>query len=1356
MLLLMPHFASAGLPQLQTFEADIQSLTLQLIHFLRDSGLAYQALMETLLQAVQPYLTPCDSYAFRQLPEKAPHLLQFFVIVAEEFDRRRHMLMISHNGGDDDLMDLDDEFSTQQSQTKAEGQLSIIPRQCSALETSPVAFSLVSTERLMLLATINDSPNSSGFVPSTFVDRLLSLDAEEFLACRQLLQEIMASDLVVDAADAIRLINHIGEILSSSEFSRCEIAQSLCLDVLVGFGELWSTDSNFAEPASDLYQWFIDVALDGDIASPEVKKGIARLLLKVLLLRIEPMNGPGSSLPSSRSSLINVLQKGNASVKFYIGNQLPEIFELFILKDHDAVFVDVLENLPSDPDWIEGISFRLFVLARLASKWSTLLRRCIYHIFEIPGKIPDSVGHATRCLVNISSALKVDSPRELFALFAPQLLYTWLESDNIEDIPYSIFGFSSLKDLLLDAQQEAAGLMIMRGQDVATEYLAEVLGVSKVELLQNCFAKVMAYTIAYDISTPPPDKTQRHVTGEARVKKCLNQESFFECVNLYFVDIIALFFNTIDQGDVEKYLMRKEELVYAGQIMKEIKLMNSSDVALPQNQQPTFRAKYLIHWIHHLCTRTPYEMQDLYTPALVTSVARKLLNTIHPALGSLHACSVLRKLRILISLSGNTAINGYPLEMLLQSVCAFITDPECADDAIGIVKYLLVRGSDHLSQSPSFVAGIALSILGSLRVFLQSQEATQDTQYRATMSRAQNFHAWMKNYVSEYRSPKLQSKSKANFRALVQSAYNIGLVGNANIGSPESDLLFRLLQDEQADESLLSRPAREFALEMLCSDFDCPTSFRTDIFGSDELAIANAAVVWKSCRVASASKQYLSWAGRVLGRAFSASGHIHQELLQESSLSQIKELPISPDSQDSSRARVLSLLQSLTLSHDQRTIGLAESALRVIVTTSDDLLAQTCRHQLSAHLLAASTWAPYQPPPSETKIDRVFIESLSDPFTVDAIQRPNWLRDLAVIIAQFVPDEPVLLALVPILREVTGFAERTFPFILHLVLSTQSQSQQFAKKQLSTAFAAWFGAAQAINQNSLKMLINSILYLRTQPLPKEKSSADRSHWLDIDYTKAAIAATHCGMFRTALLFTEEFYSEPMLSKSSRRSSAMRHDTPELPTELLLTIFQNIDDPDLYYGVPQSASLSTILARLEYEKDGPKSLAFRGAQYDSHVRRHDPESAQDVQSIVKALDALSLSGLSHSLLQSQQIVGMSSTSLESMFLTARKLEQWDIPVPSTSNNNAVTIYKAFQAIHNAPDHATILREINQGFDSTMASLIREDLSAGALHGALQTLTALVEMDEILSTRGSQEFEELTSRFESRANWMKTGK
>jgi ataxia telangiectasia mutated family protein len=1361
MLLIIPHYADTASPQLHSFQADLQTFITELIRFINDSetrdSKGSQTLIETLLRSLQPYLPLCDSNAMAHLFRSTPHMQQFFMQIADVLDQRRSNLAASSTGDGDDLMDLDD-FGTQQSHGRGEGQKFVMPRHDLALDTSTGSFYMVATCRLMLLGAMSDTPDVSGFVPSTFIDQLRSMTDEELLSSRGLLRELLESDLTIHGEDATRLIKHLGEkILGSDEYGLCEIALGICLDVLIGLGPLWigAHDSALADAASQLYTWFITKALPKGVPSPEALKGIAKLLL--LLMRIDDKEGL-ASLPSHRTSLFQILSKGNISVQFYIGDRLPEIFELYTLKAHDEVFVDLLKNLPSDPDGMEGMAFRLYVLAKLASRWPTLLRRCIYHIFETPGRISECVEYAARCISNVSSELKVDDPRELFQLFAPQLLYTWFEAEPIEEIPYQIFGFESLKNLVVDAKEEAAALMMMRGQEKGLNTLSEILGLSKIELLQSSFTKVVAYSISHDIHQGKLSTPSKHTSSEVRVRNSLGEDLFFDCIDVHFADIIALLFNTLDHGDAEKHFKKHPGFAYAAQIIGEIKTMSASDVALPPNQQPTFRVKNLSATIRLLCSRTKFDSANLFTPALVTFIARKLLGTIHPALGSLHACSVLRKLRILISLSGDAAIKGYPLEMLLHSIRPFITDPECADDTIGIVQYLIARGSTHLLESPPFVAGIALSMFGSLRVFLRSSPAstTQESQYKETMSKAQKFHAWLGTYINNYSSPALDPQLKSSFRGLVQSAFHIGSVGNANIGTAESDLLFRLLEDEKARGNLLSHSSRELAFKMLCSEFQTPASFRDDILGRDDLAIDNAAVVWKSCRGESVSKQYLSWAARVVGRAFAASGHIHEELLQESTISQIQEFGASLDADGSSEACVLGQLQTLTLGHDRWTAGLAEAALRLIITHADEDLLQICQRVLPQTLNSASSWHPYRTPPSDTSDHRDQIETEDDVFAIDAILKPLWVRDLAILLARSVPDDPLLPALVPILREVARFADRVFPFILHLVLLTPSVGQQSIKKKLSGAFTTWFDETKPMAKENLKMVINSLLYLRTQPLQNERSAADRSKWLDIEYLKAARAAKNCGMFKTALLFTEEYCSESGQSKSSRRSSAISHEMPEIPTEILLTIFQNIDDPDLYYGVQQNASLSTIQSRLDYEKDGPKSLAFRGAQYDSHLRRRADKSSQDVQTLVNALDVLSLSGLSHSLLQAQATVGMSPASLESMFRTARKLEKWDIPVPSTSHSNSVAIYKAFQTVNTAPDYPTILRAIDESLDITMASLVREDLSATALHGSLQTLASLVEMDEVFSSKGSEQFEDIVDRFRGRKNWMKIGR
>ncbi|CZT03138.1 related to phosphotidylinositol kinase [Rhynchosporium agropyri] len=1358
-LLLMPYFVGMTLPQLNELESDRKGLTKEVTSFLTESDAkgsrSLKSHTETMLQSIQPYLPPLDSIAIAQSSRKAQHLLGFFSILADNMSQRHTATANSSLPRDVDFMDIDDDdFDDSKPHGKAGSHRSDMPRQDLALEMWAGSFNLMVTGHLMLVAAMHATPEVEGVVSVSFVDQLVLLNDQQFMSSRWLLRQVLDSDLVLDEDCAYRILERVGELLQSDEYDRCEVALGTCLDALTGLGPLWSMcdDSSVAEAAPQLYRWFIKV-FQKNVISPEVQKSIAELLL--FLMRANPEYGIAWKKPtaSPRSTLFSILQEGTINVKFCIGNQVPQIFDLFILKDHDNVFEDVFTKLPMDPNWLEGISFRLYVLAKLASRWSTLLRRCIYYIFEAPGKMPNCIKHATTCLKEVASCLQVEGPREVFALFAPQLLYTWLGNQKIEDIPFAIFGFPSLKDLVDDAQEEAAALMIMRGQDEHAQKLAKILHIEYGDLIQNCFTKIVAYSVPYDLATPL-NQGEIRTSGEKRIKRHIGEEVFRDCLHLHFADIIAILFNIMSsEQSVDKYFLKEQALANAGKIMRQIKDMGISTAELPAPQQPHFKARYLHAEIEHLCKRTGYDVRSLYTPALVVSVARKLLNGMHPALGSLYACSVLRKLRVLISLAGNTAIQGYPLEMLLHSMRQFVTDPECADDAIGITKYLMSAGAADLLQKPTFVAGLALSLSGSLRSTFDSQKAstTQESQHQSTKSKAQSFYAWIGEYLQEYESPALKSQLQPSFKKLVRSAFKSEGIGNADKDSAESEYLIQLLKDEQRGGVLLERPSRSLALSLLSSNFRSPMSFRADILGEDVLSMDYAAVVWKSCR-GSSSQAYLSWAARVMGRAFAASGQVHEELLQESTLSQIKELSTSADADRESQSCILSLLRELTLGSSPLNAGLAETALRVIMSHFDGAPHQ--RH-LPESLLVASAWTPYQIPPSDLAQDIEDIKSLAEVLAAGAILEEKWLQDLSIAVARSVPDEPLLQALVPILQKVPGFADRVFPFVVHLAISTIDQDQRPRKDELSQAFVGWFDGSEGIKKNNLKMLLNTILYLRTQPLPHEKSMADRSHWLSIDFLKAATAATQCGMFKTAILFAEEHWSLPI--KTSRRSSAVKeNEFGDISPEILLNIFENIDDPDMYYGVQQTASLGAILARFDYEKDGTKSLAFRGAQYDSHIRRRNPHSALDVQSLVKALDVLNLSGLSSSLLQAQQSVGMTPAALESMFRTARKLEQWDIPVPSTGTNDSVTTYKTFQAVNMANSGTAIEIAVNEGLETTMKNLVLGELSASALHSSLQTLASLVELDEVFTSRGSPQFEEILSRFKNRSTWMKTGR
>jgi len=358
------------------------------------------------------------------------------------------------------------------------------------------------------------------------------------------------------------------------------------------------------------------------------------------------------------------------------------------------------------------------------------------------------------------------------------------------------------------------------------------------------------------------------------------------------------------------------------------------------------------------------------------------------------------------------------------------------------------------------------------------------------------------------------------------------------------------------------------------------------------------------------------------------------------------------------------------------------------------------------------------------------------------------MQDLALALIASASDDPILPALSTVLLRVVGIAERMLPFIIHLVLVREIGSKQIVRHELSEVFKNWFKAPPQPHAAEIRLLINTILYLRTQPLPQEATKADRDNWLDVDYAIAAEAATNAGMYKSALLFIEIC--------SSRRSRVSRRLVFAEPTDLLMKIFKQIDDPDSFYGVQQPASLSHVMDRLDYEGDGFKSLLFHGAQFDGMMRTREKLRGKDSKGIVNALSLVNLNSISLSVLQGHQQSGIVGDSTKQIYRTARTLEQWDIPAPSGQKGEEATIFKTFQAINKNSDLLTIQQSIDTAFIDTLSQLIGGNIRGPSLHSLLRTLAILTEIDECMSVRNSEELEELWNRFQSRLPWMSAGR
>lgn len=1258
------------------------------------------------------------------------------------------------NAYSDEAIELDDEFEPRGSRSSAKIFTANMSHDEIVAATDLLAFTNSTAAKICFMSCLSRDPaidrlGASSMVPS-FADYLTSLEPHEFLSCRPFLRELFGSEIPMKETDACILLEYLGQtILKPYELERCEVSMGVCLDIMTGLASIWTSSVNteIFDYGSNLYEWFIEVALNRGISSPHVHICISSMLQRVI--KVRPEYARSLSLPSARTSLFRVLQEGNATVKFHVGNHISEIFGLFVLKEHDYILEDVIDSLPSDVDWLEGIALRLHVLGHLAASWSTLLRRCVYAIFETPGNVPESAGHAGRCLNLVSKSLGLRDSKEVLRLFASQIIYTWLETQALRSIPYTIFGYSSLSEFLQDVQSDVVGQTIMRGKVNEATQLANDLDRPYAQLLATSFTKASAYSIARDITIPPSQDIQP-AGAEKGLRKYFDKEQYLSLLSRHFPEILATLFKTMDQEEsIERAFQKRPAYAKSYSTYQTILSTSAVDKALPENQQPSFRAAYLIDEIEYLCHRTNCDLESMWSHSLYVYVLRELLSTIHPALGSLHACSVLRRIRILICMAGVTALEHYPIEMALHSLRPFLLDTHCADDVIGIVQYLLSNGASYLNEVPSFLAGLAVSTLTSMKGFLSSAQdsTTQESQFKATMSKAHAFHVWFGKSLDQYRSPYLSDESQTSFKALIRAARNTQTRGNSKKGTYESDLLQEILNDRLSGRKLLNQPSQDLILALLCANFDVPSSFRDDILGSDQQAARYAPVVWRIYQRSNYGQEYSLWVGRVLGRAYAATGLVHREMTLETALDTAER--VATTSLEGSRSNVLSLLCDILLVDDRNEVVLAEETLRSIVTGSQGTeYFFECEQVLPESLMQGMLWKQYSCPPIRPKTVNDDTVQKNVAFDTD---RPasQWVQGLSVSLTLTASDDPILSQLPSILRSIEDLAEKAFPYILHLVLLKEADGHQAIRQVMSEACQQWFNKCDENTTTYVKVLLKAILYLRKQPLPRETAKADRSQWLDLDYRQVAEAAAKCSMFRTSLMFLEISYSE--VAKASRRSSAVK---VVEPSDLLLHIFENIDEQDAFYGVQQPSNLSSMMARLEYEHAGFKSLSFRGAHYDSRIRLSKDAHGLDDESMVSVLDSLDLNGLSQSMLN--KISHTAPSTVDSMLRTARKLEQWDVSIPGAHMSGASTIFKAFQSVNKSTDPAMIRSALNVGFSESMRQLISGGTADASVYTTLNTLAILAEVDDAVSSNGREQLQEVWSRFDSRNEWMRSGR
>ncbi|KAI6801725.1 hypothetical protein KC361_g1627 [Hortaea werneckii] len=1268
--------------------------------------------------------------------------------------RKNRNLYESKQDDDDMDLDMDDNYASQDSRQSRGQSVVQEPR---TIHNS--VFSLLAAKANIevyskAIATMNGSQSNlqqENDASSNVTDYILSLPEETVCAASRTVAAFRAMGLVLMPDDAYRLLESCMEnVLSVYADERCEATMTPILEIMASLMPLWTDYANeqLSGLAMDVYEWFIGV-LRAKVLSSNVQKTLALLLLD--LCRRDLDYGQQDSIQSVRTSLFELLRTGSIQSQYHMSARIPLLFGLYVLSRHENIFDDLQNSLANEADWAEGIAMRLLILSKLASAWHTLLRTCVFYIFEAAGRLKGlAEGYATHSIASLTQSLGFDSAQKLFLLFAPQLLYTWLEGNNtLSSLPYSVFQYSSLEELFKHNEAEITSQLFMRGREDDLHFLSKSLKLSVPDLAKRAFPKTLAYALSWDTAKKPDEASG--VTSEGRIRSVLGgKQEVSKLASRYFPTIMGIFYLSAQQDDAQDAWMEKrEECKDAARALAEMKSYSSSSRLLPGSQQPSFRPRYLMDQVGRLCRRTAQDPEQPWTVSSFTLVVRMHLDAIDDALGPLHRCALLRKLRVLVACSGSMAFSGAPLELLLHSLAPFLGDSECADDTLGVMQFLLTHGQSYLKQEgASFAHSVVMSMILYMRKHSDErhESTTQESQYRLTVQKMEGFQLWLVKYLQQ-----CHASSKRQAAALVKALESLRLPGNGRRDSPESALLLLLLELQQHPSPIVSRQYCNEALHILTRNFESPCSVADDCLGSDRVCAKYADSLWYFSRAPDIDPEFLNWSAVVLGRSYAATG----------ARPQTRDVPEPPtlklqNAIAESQAAIAQRLTTMLASSDRQCSGLADWTLRNALHTFKDAAEALNFEQMIPDVLVPTLTDGafgYTPPAvaavAPESVDR---KALQETLAVEPdLEDQVWLCNLATTLCRWASYCAILPALPPVLRSVSQLPSTLLGPIIHILLFEDMQRDSAVRSEISSSMTEHFTECSEALKPRQQFWIEVYLYLRKQPYPGEASQADRTRWLDVDLLLAAETAARCGMPAAALYLAESIAPAPQTNRrSSSRVSMSQLSSVEIPDDLLLSIFKQVEEPDSYYGVQQPPSLEAVLGKFDYEKDGLRSLMFRSAQMDSAMRMSNASLGTSTTGILQSLSALNMHSLEYMLLSAPAANTPSSAS--ETLETARRLQQWDIASPETSSGSG-SLFSALQELSRSSERGHVVSKIK--------SLIGDQAVSGMkrIHPAVpgiewcNNLAALVEIRDGLDAQDDMAIRSFWQKMTVRSGWMR---
>ncbi|PNS19251.1 Serine/threonine-protein kinase TEL1 [Sphaceloma murrayae] len=1177
------------------------------------------------------------------------------------------------------------------------GKLAI--RQASQTSTSTLAADASKGACARLYAKLMSGLAAGGVeVMEPFIDELESMTADEKVAGSAIIERLhdLGAPLTEKATFAIMDCLFEPLLMKSYTQRHSEDAMALTLKFWSDSFDRWilTKDKDLNDLVLDMYDNLLVISLPGKTLGARPQRILSDVLIKIWHIREDYGQSLDNPPPSARTGLFDLLSQSQLSTKWHIAHQIPVIFSFFTPSNHDVLFEDLEPKLPNDLDWEESITMRIAILAQLGVKWKSLLRKVIYYIVEAAGQAPACSGHAANAVKQIESVHGFPDTHSVFRLFCSQLIYTWQSHRSITDIPHEIFGYDSLKSLCEDNMAELVAQCCLFQKTEDLTKIRSILGTDEVDLFKRTFITTATYAIAHDVSHEKEVATQ-----ESSLRKVIGDKELVLLVKQNLPEMIGkLILSTHVDASLERALEKRSHMEHASKALATMKSF-AHDVRQPAPAlQPSFRVRHLLDALDRLARRAGLKIANLFASASFVAIARAVLGGISPQLGPLHTRAILHKLRLLCSLGDGALAARYPAEMIIRNLRPLINDFHCADDAVGILHYVFDRGKSTMSAGLSSLLCACFSIINTIRINDSAtlHDPSPSSQSQITRSNVQKLQSWIIDYARQL-SDLVPDKYRSRYLTLVKACSETRYPTEFRIDSPATTYLLGILDIARSSGPIFDEADRTMLIRDLLNNCSGAP------IGDDALqqpidATRYAKQIWCSIRPQDLSDEAARWIGRALGHVYGQQGPLDLKELS-AQVSDGDGLGRSRDydkAVQDSRKRVTARLVQLLQQSPTNALAV-EVALRCIIDAFcaideaealNSLVPSYVLEGLDLPIVAGS-----KVPRKSGQESTIPTETLAK---FDDVS--EWAGAVARATINYAPSEPLLVPLLPVINAVPDFAEAILGPICHLGLCSVAPDVDKARAWLSDAAKAMLQSH--VSASPVKATLSVLVYLMSQPMKEEATRIDRLDWIDIDYMAAAWAAVNAGLYKHALFFVEIAPSQAVATRTSRRiSSQNTAGYAEVPHELLLAIFDNVEDPDSFYAVDRAPSLSSVLQRVDREDDKIKSLFLHSACLDAAKRTGLAGDDEHAASALAALSGMNLDSLTRSLV-SHSTSGDSS-NVATAIDTARRLYEWDIQIPERSNSARVALFAVLQKLQNTSTASALQADLTQ----PMAQVLR---------------------------------------------------